>query len=147
LDCEFTPLSEQTIERFAPLYVAVFNEPPWRDGWSLSIATERLQSFARDPLFRGLGVLQDHNPIGLVLGCGERWSTGWVFHLKEMCVATTHQGHGVGRAMLAQLEALLRLSNFTSVHLQTGRNAPARKFYEAAGYSEYGNVPLRKKLA
>ena len=147
MDREFSTLSGQNVERFAPLYVAVFNEPPWRDGWSLPVATERLQSFARDPQFRGLGVLQANNPIGLVLGCGERWSTGWVFHLKEMCVATAYQGCGIGNTTLSQLEAMLKLSNFTGIHLQTGRSAPARKFYEAAGYSEYGNVPLRKQLA
>jgi GNAT superfamily N-acetyltransferase len=143
---EFVPLSEQNIERFASLYVAVFNAPPWRDGWSLPVASERLRSFAQDPHFHGLGLLQANEPVGLVLGAAERWTNGWILHLKEMCVATELQGGGVGRELHAQFERMLKQSSFIGVHLQTGLNAPARHFYERLGYEQYGNVPLRKRL-
>lgn len=144
---EFITLAESNIHLFAPLYVAVFNAAPWLDGWSNPVATERLQGFAKDPSFRGIGIQQKSEPVGLVIGARERWSTGLIFHLKEMCVAAEHQGKGLGQKMLVELEHSLKNEGVKTVYLQTQRNAPAKLFYESLGYQEYGHVSLHKSLS
>ena len=103
-DQDITLLSPANIVEFAPLYRTVFNLPPWNDGWSEEAVTERLTSFAKSPTFRGMGVLTAGEPIGLVLGWGERWVQGWVFHIKEMCIHERYQREGYGAKLMQCFE-------------------------------------------
>ncbi|MEH3087887.1 MAG: GNAT family N-acetyltransferase [Xylophilus ampelinus] len=139
-------MNSDNIERFAALYLSVFNSPPWNDGWSSQAVTERLSSFAAMPTFTGLGMEKDGTPVGLVLGWGERWVRGWVFHLKEMCVAAPLQRLGTGSRLMREFEQRLRAQGFRGVTLQTGAHAPARSFYLALGYEPINLVVLGKSL-
>lgn len=143
---ELVELSGLNIGSFAQLYVDVFNAPPWNDGWSPSAANERLTSFTEFPRFRGLGLVQNGEPAALVLGWGERWASGWVFHIKEMCIATALQRCGVGRKLLTIFERQLVAQDFVNVYLQTAAHAPARQFYEKCGYEVFDVLSLRKRL-
>ena len=142
----FEPIDAGNVARYVPLYVAVFNAPPWNDGWTEAAAFERLGGFASEARFLGVGALFQGQPVGLALGHGERWTDRWLFQLREMCVATACQGQGVGRALMANFEAELRRAGYGTVYLQTGQDAPARAFYEAAGFVPYGHVPMHKHL-
>lgn len=139
-------LDAETVEEFAGLYCAVFNAPPWSDGWTEAAATERLQAFLSMPRSLALGLAVDGRPAALAVGWGERWVGDWHFHLKEMCVAPPLQGGGVGRELMRRLEKRLAEAGFSRVYLETGRSAPARGFYEAQGYADLGLVCLSKRL-
>jgi aminoglycoside 6'-N-acetyltransferase I len=141
---DLVPIAAENIREYVPLYVSVFNAAPWNDGWSEDSAFERLTSFAAMPKFRGLAIIEEHSPIGLVLGWGERWVKGWVFHVKEMCIAESRQRKGLGKVLMQGLEDSLLAEGFTGVYLQTGRSAPAKDFYQSLGYSEMPIVSLRK---
>lgn len=137
-------LSPANLGDFAALYLAVFNAPPWNDGWSQDAVQERLASFLAFPRFEGLGLWAGDAPVGLVLGWGERWVAGWQFHIKEMCIATGHQGQGLGSQLLQAFEARLRERGYGQIYLETGRSAPSRLFYERHGYEDIGYVSLAK---
>ncbi len=143
---EFVTLSRANLPVFADLYQSVFNAPPWNDGWIKEAATERLTTFADFPTFRGMGILHEEIPIAFVLGWGERWVQGWVFHVKEMCVHSDWQRRGLGRELMTAFESQLSREGFRSVELQTGEKTPARSFYESHGYRQMGLVSLHKKL-
>ncbi|GAB2893228.1 hypothetical protein GCM10027046_22700 [Uliginosibacterium flavum] len=148
MSSEFIPLTADNIARFVPLYVSVFNAPPWNDGWTEGVALERLQSFARFPTFDGLGLLIDGEPAALVLGWGERWVKSWIFHIQEFCVAGDRQRSGLGKVLMSEFERRLQEQGFSSVYLHTGETAPARGFYEAVGYKQsFKAVSLSKRLA
>lgn len=136
----------QNIGSFAQLYISVFNAPPWSDGWSIDAVVERLESFARMPRFFGVGLIHEGEPVALALGWGERWVTGWHFHLKEMCVKPDCQGQGVGKTLLASLECALSSQAYERIYLETGIAAPARGFYEASGYSDIHLVSLSRRI-
>lgn len=142
----FAKVNTGNIARFASLYASVFNAPPWHDGWSVESASERLHAFSVFPAFHGMGLLRAAEPVGLVLGWGERWTTGWVFHLKEMCVHPASQGQGLGTQLMSAVEEKLRRHGFRGIHLQTGREVPARLFYERSGFQPSDLVTLRKRL-
>jgi len=143
---QFVELTEANIGTVAPLYVDVFNAPPWNVDWSLAAATERLSSFSEFPRFLGLGHIRENRPVAFVMGWGERWSNGWVFHIKEMGVALAAQRSGVGRELLSTFERHLVTQNYMSVYLETGASTPAQQFYEHCGYKTIGLVSLHKKL-
>jgi GNAT superfamily N-acetyltransferase len=140
-------IHQANIDQFVDLYVAVFSGAPWNDGWSREAALERLTAFTTHPRFYGLGRIEGREPAALVMGWGERWVRGWMFHVKEMCVAVALQRKGFGNGLLKSLESNLRAENFMGIHLQTGAKTPARKFYESCGYDVLDVISLRKSLA
>jgi GNAT superfamily N-acetyltransferase len=66
--------------------------------------------------------------------------------LKRMYVAPDARGRGLGRELLAALEALARDLGYTVARLDTGAKQPrARRMYERAGYvavPDYNGNPL-----
>ena len=105
---------------------------------------ERFSSFAEFPKFRGLGYLINDKPNALVFGWGERWTTGWHFHIREMCVSVALQGRGYGTRLLHEFELQLFSEGFQNIFLETGKEAPARLFYEKLGYKNLSLVSLSK---
>jgi putative acetyltransferase len=94
-----------------------------------------------------------------LVGCG-----GYVNHdgeyaeLKRMFVRAEARGLGIGRRLLAELEAHAAAAGLTVVRLETGVSQPeALRLYEAAGYARRGpfgayaadplSVFLEKRLA
>jgi aminoglycoside 6'-N-acetyltransferase I len=141
---EVVEITQENIHSFAGLYIDVFNQPPWNDGWSKTAVLERFQSFAAFPRFRGLGYLTAGHPTALVFGWGERWTNGWNFHVREMCVAVPLQRGGFGKRLLLAFEKQLFAEGFKSVFLETGQAVAARKFYEGLGYKNLSLVSLSK---
>lgn len=144
---EFITLSSSNIPLFSSLYQSVFNSPPWNDGWTEDAVTERLTSFAMFPTFHGLGLRRQGEPMGLVLGWGERWVNGWTLHIKEMCIKPSEQHKGTGKQLMLAFEERLHDLGFLSANLQTGKEAPAQFFYEGIGYRNLGLVSLHKQLS
>lgn len=138
-------ITRENIDLFVPLYTAVFNAPPWHDGWSHEAACERLRSLADCPAFDGESLWEGDAPLAMALGRRERWVQGWHFHLKELCVHPDRQGLGLGRQVLSALEARLAGAQVQRVFLETG--ARARPFYESLGYRTAGLASLGKDLA
>lgn len=62
--------------------------------------------------------------------------------LFALAVAPKHQGKGLGRRILAESCTHLRRQGITQVRLFTSM---AGKFYEKAGFKEFGTLPLGSK--
>jgi GNAT superfamily N-acetyltransferase len=139
-------LTPADMDAFIPLFVEAFGAPPWNVRWSHDAAAERLRSFAAHPRFRGLGLYIDGQATAMVLGWGERWSAGWVFHIKELCVAPERQRRGIGAGLLRRFEETLLAEGYVGVYLETGSEPGSRGFYERSGYDTLDLVSLRKRL-
>lgn len=62
-----------------------------------------------------------------------------VVELVKMAVSPFHQGHGIGRELVASALARARALGFTRVELESNRRlAPAVHLYEAAGFRHLG---------
>jgi GNAT superfamily N-acetyltransferase len=83
-------------------------------------------------------------------GCGAlRPMSKEVAEVKRMYVDPAHRGFGIGRAILAKLEALAREYGYTTLRLETGIRQPeAIHLYESVGfqripcYGQYAGAPL-----
>ena len=146
MQSQYVQLDRKNILGFADLYLSVFNEAPWKDGWSLEAVHERFRSFSSFPSFYGVGQVTDGSPDALCFGWSERWVNGWHFHLKEMCVASHVQRQGVGGKLIAELQQRLLLQGIGRVFLETGISAPARSFYEQHGFKQLSLVSLAKSI-
>lgn len=147
LACSIRAIVPADIEAFVPLYLNVFNAPPWNDTWSNAAALERLLDIATHPRFFGLAAYASDDVLGMVLGWSERGVGGRLFHIKEMCVAGPAQRTGVGRQLLVALEQAVLQQGVIDIFLETAIEAPATRFYAACGFHELALVAMAKRIA
>ncbi|GAA5176782.1 hypothetical protein GCM10025771_12480 [Niveibacterium umoris] len=140
------PITAAHIPQLVPIFIEIFNAPPWHDGWTPEVATERFESLVANPNFRGFAIWENDVPLGFALGARERWHDGWFFALREMCVARARQGEGIGRRLIEAMCEDLREEGISSINLQTGENAPGHAFYARLGFSEMPLVTMSKLL-
>ena len=112
-----------------------------------------------DDVAEGKGAFLVARRQGKAAGCGALRTLGdGVGELKRMYVCPDQRGRGIGRKVLAALEAEARRIGLTRIVLETGvRQAAALRLYETAGYSRipaYGeyigspvSVCMAKELA
>ena len=68
--------------------------------------------------------------------------------LTELFVDARARGQGLGRVLLARIEAEARRGGAAAMHLQVRhRNKPARALYEHVGFLNPGRLLLTKPLA
>ena len=130
----FTSIDRDNLSECVGLFVRVFNNAPWNESWSHEAATQQMDDCFRTPGFYGLIATIDEEALGFALGFVQRWDEIRHFHLKEMCVATERQRHGVGTALLHQLEDQLKSQGVQRLYLQTARETPAQSFYQNNGF-------------
>jgi ribosomal protein S18 acetylase RimI-like enzyme len=69
---------------------------------------------------------------------------GWVYYV---AVESALQGGGVGRSLMAEIEARLLALGCPKVNVQVrGGNEPAAAFYQRLGYAEDGATGFGKRL-
>jgi GNAT superfamily N-acetyltransferase len=103
-----------------------------------------------DEVAAGRGAFLVASRAGTPVGCGAvRRIEGQTGEIKRMYVRLEERGRGLGRALLAALEAEARALGITRLVLETGvRNPEALALYEQAGFSpiapfgEYVDSPL-----
>lgn len=82
--------------------------------------------------------VQDESVVGVAAADIRRHFTGQVdCYLGELVVSTDHEGEGIGRTLVATVEAWAGSRGAPRVTLETGAaNARARQFYSSLGYLE-----------
>ncbi len=93
-------------------------------------------NFAIDEFVRVGGVFLVGRLNGRPVACGAiRTMERTLAEVKRMYVEPDVRGRGLGRRILAELEARARLAGYTTLRLETGDRQPeAIRLYEAAGY-------------
>jgi ribosomal protein S18 acetylase RimI-like enzyme len=87
--------------------------------------------------------LADHTIVATAMA-GYEGHRGWVNYL---AVAPERRRQGIGRAMMGEVERLLRAAGCPKVNLQVrDANANALAFYSALGYAQDQVVSLGKRL-
>lgn len=97
-----------------------------------------------------LSAVEDELIIGSVMGviCWELYGKCKPFMvLENMIVDKKYRSHGVGKALIAELEEKASENNCTQIILVTETNRiDARKLYESAGYNPETHKGYKKKL-
>ena len=125
----------------------VFNGEPWNEVWALDRARTYLQDLFATPRSSGVVAEVEGNLVGFALGHAEQRDQNRQFYLSEMCVLAEHQGQGVGKKLLGELEATLKQQGVAKLYLLTTRGGSAEAFYHACGfYTSEKMVMLGKYL-
>ena len=139
-------LDSNNIDMCVPMYCAAFNEEPWNDGWSEAAALERLQMFTQIPNFHGLAFLVNDEPAAMLCGWGERWSKGWLFLIKELCVQPSYRRTGLGTKLVAEFEQILVRDKYSGVYLETLEGSSV-EFYSSLKFRKLSLVMMKKDIS
>ncbi len=108
---------EKAIEQTAALLVAGFREH-WPQAWpGMDSAREEVQeSFGPDRISR-VAIDGHSSVLGWIGGISGYYGKGWELH--PLVVHPDHQGRGIGRALVIDLEAQVRKRGGITIHLGT----------------------------
>ena len=94
-------------------------------------------------------ILKDGEPVGYLvltfafdLEFGGRQAI-----LNDLYISAPHRRMGIGTTVLAQIEEFCKSSGVRAIELHvTIRNISVVSFYGAAGFKEYGRIPMSKRI-
>jgi aminoglycoside 6'-N-acetyltransferase I len=113
-------LTEQNpglIQQTAELLVAGFREH-WPNAWSsLEDALQEVRESFEEGRISRIAINESGQVLGWVGGISEYEGHAWQLH--PLVVHPVHQGQGVGRALVNDLETLVRLRGGTTIYLGT----------------------------
>ncbi|AEB74989.1 GNAT family N-acetyltransferase [Clostridium botulinum] len=125
---------EKYLKQCSKIYPSIFNDEPWNENWTETIAHERLREIYNTPKFKGIVYIKDEKVIGAILGNLEQWDSGIKYSLKEFFVDKKAQGNGLGSTMLKYLDKELKNLKIKSVELYTLKGRSTEGFYKKNGY-------------
>ncbi len=145
----FLPADRDAVLALAPRLM--INLPPWRDPDIALAAARRWIAATIESLGPEHAIFVAEDSTGACLGFvsverDTHWTGEAQAYVQELVVAEAVEGQGVGRALMAGVEAWAQAQGFHAVELDTGvANTRARAFYARLGYAEE-SVKLVKML-
>ncbi|MCO1603554.1 GNAT family N-acetyltransferase [Desulfosporosinus nitroreducens] len=130
--------------------LAVLYKQFWNEESSIESMYENFCKFHEDDSYLLLSAVENNQLIGSVMGiiCGELYGDCKPFMvLENMIVDNKYRNHGVGKALISELEKKAFENNCSQIILVTDTNRiDACKFYESAGYNPDTHKGYKKKL-
>jgi ribosomal protein S18 acetylase RimI-like enzyme len=100
-------IDEDDLLSCSEIFVSTFRESPWNEEWSVEDAFERLSDSLSSPKSIAIKAVFDGYICGFLFGEIQQWCGAGTYYLKELCVSKALQRRGVGKALVAKLEAML----------------------------------------
>lgn len=140
-------LDEKHLKECSRMYVETFNSEPWNDNWNEVASYKRLKDIYDTPGFLGLGVFDQGQLKGAVLGNIEQWYEGYMYNLKEMFVNQENKRNGIGSYLIVGLEKRIKELGVNSMSLFTSRGDLTEKFYIKNGFiTEEDMIMMHKNI-
>lgn len=139
------PLCTADIPACAALLCAVYNNELWQCRWKQETAEAYLTDYLESRRYVGFAAEKDGLVVGAAFAHEKIWWNNTEIFLDEMFVHPACQGQGVGRGLMAQLEAHADEHGLAGITLSTNRYAPAPEFYRHLGFTDCGHVLFMAK--
>lgn len=130
-------MNQTDLRACTKLFVDTFSQPPWQDQWqSEEQASRYLHDFVDAPGFLGFVTEENSRLVAVCLGNIRHWWRGDEFFIQEFFVAPSHQGQGIGQALMGFVKRNLCERAIRNICLLTARGSRAEAFYQQCGISE-----------
>ena len=121
-------------ESLIEAYIETFSGEPWNETWDHEWVLNRIRWVSNVPNFVGKIAIENGQVVGALLGYGIPFREKLDFEILELFVLPTHQGKGLGKAMVKELENSLPLEKYGVIHLITAKDTDSEEFYKKCGY-------------
>lgn len=133
-------VSAEDIPTCAGILCSVYNNEMWGNHWQQAVAEEYLTDYFIMEKFVGYVMEENAEVLGAVFAHEKVWWSGSEVYVEELFVKPEHQGKGIGKRLMEQMEAYVREKGLAGITLATNRYAPAREFYKKLGFRECEHV-------
>lgn len=141
---EIRQITDNDITALASAMSKAYSEAPWNEVWSADKAVRRVEAILCGYKSFGLAAVDDNEIIGGLLGFVDPYADEDFFFVSELFVVPEMKKHGVGRALMSELEKYLKEQDIHVIQLiSIPHNFP---FYEKCGLSHDDVSILYKKL-
>lgn len=140
-------LDKKHLKECSRMYAETFNSEPWNDNWNKIKSYKRLKDIYDTPGFLGLGVFDQDQLKGAVLGNIEQWYEGYMYNLKEMFVNQEDKRSGIGSYLIVGLQKISKELGVNSISLFTSRSNLTENFYIKNGFiAEEDMIMMHKNI-
>lgn len=136
MDLKLRELIMEDVPKVADIYVKAYAEGDWNEKWDWGDAAQRIKEIVSSPQCKG-GVCElEGKIVGCILFEILTWHIGKQLEVKEIFVAPSFQGKGIGKKLLEYAETWGNRVGTSELFLWTNKSRKLMDFYSNVGYRE-----------
>lgn len=136
----------EEVQACAKVYINAYQTEPWNEEYEMSEVEKYISSYLNSDT-KVCFALQDGDVIkGVALGFIVPSISGQYLRLEDICIDSTEQRKGYGRAFMELLSIEAAKLGCDSIILGTQKDFPSHHFYLKNGFQEVESVLMYKEI-
>lgn len=144
-ECAVQPVSSDTIDSCATVYVAAYGKAPWNEALDPDRVQRYIRAFMDREGFRAWRLAIGDETAGVALGIIVPCTEGAFLRVEDLCIAPKWQRQGLGGAFLREIQRQSAALGCDSMLLATHPDAPAHGFYLKQGFRDIPTAYMYKE--
>ena len=136
MGCAVQPVSPDTIDDCAAVYIAAYGEAPWNESLDPDSVRRYIRAFMDRDGFRAWQLTIEGEIAGVALGIIVPYTEGAFLRIEDLCIAPKRQRQGFGGAFLREIQRQSAALGCDSMLLATQPDVPAHGFYLKQGFRD-----------
>ena len=145
MGCAVQPVSPETIDGCAAVYVAAYGEAPWNEPLDPERVRRYIRAFMDREGFCAWRLCVEGKIAGVALGIVVPCTEGAFLRVEDLCVAPRWQRQGLGGAFLREIQRQSAALGCDSMLLATQPDVPAHGFYLKQGFRDIPTAYMYKE--